>query len=47
MNLPLAPALLLALLVGANAAPAVAQGVTQDRYGPPLVQVNAPGEVIW
>ena len=41
MNLAPAPALLLALLVGANAAPAAAQGVTQDRYGPPRPQVNA------
>lgn len=42
MNRPPAPALLLALLVAANAAPAMAQGVTQDRYGPPQPWTESP-----
>lgn len=42
MNRPPAPALLLALLVAANAAPAAAQGVTQDRYGPPQPWTESP-----
>jgi len=42
MNRPLAPALLLALLAAANAAPAAAQGVTQDRYGPPQPWTESP-----
>ncbi|MDO8410410.1 MAG: hypothetical protein Q7S93_10160 [Phenylobacterium sp.] len=42
MNRPLAPALLLALLVGAHAAPAAAQGLPQDRYGPPQPWTDSP-----
>lgn len=42
MNRPPAPALLLTLLVAASAAPAMAQGVTQDRYGPPQPWTDSP-----